>query len=302
MREVQDEEMPNHSEMIPIDAFDHLSVDRFRQDYWNEMRPVVIRDLSSSWPARSRWTIEYMRKRLGSFEVPLYKTGAYDPSAPVNAPYTTMLFSDYMDLFKAGTDLRIFLLNPLKLSPSMSDDFSTPSLGGGFIKSYPTLFFGARGSRVFLHYDIDMSHVFHTHFGGRKKVVLYSPDESALVYKIPFSVRSFMDNDPENADYERYPAMRYAKAYETTLTHGDTLFMPSGWWHHMRYVDSGFALSQRAVTQFWGKRMTATSNLFVVRPLETVLRRLGGNSWRQFKDNLAMRRGRRHVRRMEASN
>ena len=287
--------------MIPVDVFDHLGADRFRQVYWNELRPVVIRDLSVSWPARRCWNIEYMRKHLGSFEVPLYKTGDFDPTAPVNAPHTTMLFSDYLDLLESGTDLRIFLLNPLKYSPSISDDFSTPTLVGGFIKSYPTLFFGACGSRVFLHYDIDMSHVFHTHFGGRKKVVLYPPDESVHVYKIPFSVRSFMDNDPENVDYERYPAMRYAKAFETTLHHGDTLFLPSGWWHHMRYVDSGFALSQRALTQFWSKRVTATSNLFVVRPLETVLRRLGGDSWRQFKDNLAIRRGRRLSRRMETS-
>ena len=31
------------------------------------------------------------------------------------------------------------------------------------------------------------------------------------------------------------------------LDHGDTLFMPAGYWHHMEYLDSGFAMSLRAL-------------------------------------------------------
>ncbi len=44
-------------------------------------------------------------------------------------------------------------------------------------------------------------------------------------------------------DYERFPALRLAKGYELILDHGETLFMPAGYWHHMEYIDSGFAMS-----------------------------------------------------------
>lgn len=44
---------------------------------------------------------------------------------------------------------------------------------------------------------------------------------------------------------------------EVILEHGDTLFMPAGYWHHMEYLDSGFAMSLRAL------QPSITGNLLV---------------------------------------
>ncbi len=48
-------------------------------------------------------------------------------------------------------------------------------------------------------------------------------------------------------DYDQFPALKLAQGYEVILDHGDTLFMPAGYWHHMEYLDSGFAMSLRAL-------------------------------------------------------
>ena len=58
---------------------------------------------------------------------------------------------------------------------------------------------------------------------------------------------NYYDAEKSKIDYDAFPALRTAKGYEVILEHGDTLFMPGGYWHHMEYLDSGFAISLRAV-------------------------------------------------------
>ncbi len=48
-------------------------------------------------------------------------------------------------------------------------------------------------------------------------------------------------------DYEKFPALKLAEGFDFILEPGDTLFMPAGYWHHMEYLDSGFAMSLRAM-------------------------------------------------------
>jgi hypothetical protein len=85
-----------------------------------------------------------------------------------------MPFGEYVDLIqREPTDLRIFFFDPIKFAPKLLDDYIPPkSLMGGFLDKYPSMFFGGKGSVTFLHYDIDMPHIFHTHFNGRKHVLL----------------------------------------------------------------------------------------------------------------------------------
>jgi hypothetical protein len=41
------------------------------------------------------------------------------------------------------------------------------------------LFVGGRGSITHMHFDIDLSHIFHTQFGGKKRVLLFPFEEAA---------------------------------------------------------------------------------------------------------------------------
>lgn len=282
---------PTELQLESIDVLEHLDRHDFVTRYARPGVPVVVKDAASGWRATQAWTYDYMIDRIGDQEVPLYRTGEFHADKPVNAPHTTMKFRDYADLVRGeGTDLRIFLLNPFRLEPHLLQDFSPPEIAGKTMGRFPMLFFASAEARVFLHYDIDMSHVFHTQFGGRKKVCLFSPDYSVPLYQVPMSVRSFMDLDVESPDYQRFPALRYARGYTATLDHGDTLYIPPGWWHQMRYVDNGFGLSQRSINQSVVQQTKAASNLFLVKPLEGGLRRVGGERWAEFKDRWSVRR------------
>ena len=84
-------------------------------------------------------------------------------------------------------------------------------------------------------------------------------------------------------DYQKFPALKYAQGYEVILGHGDTLFMPAGYWHHMEYLDSGFAMSLRALqTSLLGK-LKGAWNLFGMRNIDTVMKKTMPGPWYNWK-------------------
>jgi len=81
--------------------------------------------------------------------------------------------------------------------------------------------------------------------------------------------------DPGNSklDTRQFPAVEKARGYEVILEHGDTLFMPAGYWHHMEYLDSGFAMSLRALQNSMGGKLKGAWNLFGMRHIDTLMKK-----------------------------
>ncbi|WP_431212562.1 cupin-like domain-containing protein [Puia sp. P3] len=155
----------------------------------------------------------------------------------------------------------------------------------GFVKRYPMLFVGGKGSVTHMHFDIDLSHIVHTQFVGRKRVLLFPFEEQHKLYRKPWEVLSFVnfenyfDENQNKLELEKYPALRLARGYEVILEHGDTLFMPAGYWHHMEYLDSGFAMSLRALqTSFTGK-LKGIWYLMGMRNIDTLMKRTAPEWW-----------------------
>lgn len=113
--------------LTPIDVVENISREDFYQNYLKPRRPVVIKGLTRNWPARDKWSLDYMKETVGDIVVPLYNSAKADPSAPINAASTEMRFSDYIDLIKREpTDLRIFLFDPIKHAPALLNDYVFP--------------------------------------------------------------------------------------------------------------------------------------------------------------------------------
>ena len=80
-----------------------------------------------------------------------------------------------------------------------------------------------------------------------------------------------------------FPAVKYAKGYEVILEHGDTLFMPAGYWHHMEYLDSGFAMSLRALQDSTVGKLKGAWNLFGMRSIDTLNEKNLPKIWYNYK-------------------
>jgi len=275
-----------------IDRVDAITKEDFVNNYLKTRKPLVIRNATQTWPALQKWTFEYLKEVVGDQIVPLYDSSKADPSKAINASAAEMKFGDYIDLIqKEPTDLRIFLFDPIKHAPALLEDYRSPTdLMGGFLDKYPNMFFGGAGSVTFLHYDIDLAHIFHTHFNGRKQIMLFEHKWKERLYSLPFATYALEDYDIENPDFSKYPALDGIEGQETILEHGDTLFMPTGFWHWMKYLDGSFSISLRAWDKSWGIKAKSLYNLTIQRNFDSYLKKKYKKRYMDWKEELAVKR------------
>jgi len=274
----------------------NISREDFIRDYLRPQKPVVIEHLIEDWPAFEKWDLDYIREIAGDREVPLYDDRPITSEFKFNEPHARMKMRDYVDLLKSKpTNYRIFLYHLMKEVPALQKDFKFPKMGLRFIKQLPMLFFGGENSKVFMHYDIDYANILHFHFHGKKRCILFPPSESKYLYKVPHALISREDIDFTNPDYNKFPALKEARGYETELEHGETLFMPEGYWHHMTYLTAGFSMSLRATPRTLTNFSKAVYNLVFMRHFDNYMRKLRGQKWIDYKNDQAMKITHNHI-------
>jgi len=275
----------------PVDVVEDISAEDFYQNYVKPRVPVVLKNYASSWEATEKWTPDFLSKKAGHHKVKLYGKWLDNSPTLIEMPAVKEVpFSEYLDLLLSNepSDLRIFIFNLFKLEPDLLKDFSFTPIMDGYLKDHPYLFFGCAGSDVRLHYDIDLSNVFITQFLGTKRFTLFDQDQSKYLYKFPFATHSAVDMG--NIDFDKYPALAYATGYQCELNHGETLFMPSGIWHYIQYIDGSFSLSLRTLSPSRLGQIQGAYNVLVVRKLDEFLNKFYKNSWSDFKLKKAIER------------
>ncbi len=274
-----------------VDVVSNISPEEFKVKYFDKQVPVVIRDLAKQWPAYNKWTWEYLKSVAGDKQIGIYNNVKSDAYTPINKADDYTSFGNYIDMISKGPAAwRIFLFNIFNHAPQLKEDFTWPEhLMKGFVKKFPMLFVGGQGSITHMHFDIDLSHIMHTQFIGRKRVLLFPHEEQHKLYRKPFEVLSLVDfsnyYDPEKSkvDVDKYPAVQSANGLEVVLEHGDTLFMPGGYWHHMEYLDSGFAMSLRALNSSVSGKLKGVWNLVGMRNIDTLMKRTMPIKWYDWK-------------------
>ena len=275
-----------------IDVVDDISPKDFKSKYFLPQKPVVIRNFAKQWPAYNKWNWDYFKEIVGNHTVGIYNNVKSDAYTPVNKADDYTTFGQYIDMIRSGPAAwRIFLFNIFNHAPQLTKDFSWPDeYMKGFVKRVPMLFTGGQGSITHIHFDIDLSHILHTQFMGRKRVLLFPYKEQHKLYRKPFEVLSiadfsnYYDAEKSKLDYDKFPAVKFARGYEVILNHGDTLFMPGGYWHHMEYLDSGFAMSLRALNSSFAGKLKGVWNITAMRGIDTVMKKTMPIKWYNWKE------------------
>lgn len=274
--------------LVEIPRVSGISKEAFKTNYLEPAKPVVITDMVDNWPAKEKWTLDYFKENYGHLMVPVFSAKGSKAGKGYMSPDAKMPLREYISTIQEGpTDLRLFLYNIMNDAPELHRDYTVHTIMDGFFKEFPFTFFGGAGSKVAMHYDIDLSHVFLTQFDGRKRVVLFSPEQSKHLYHLPFTVASYIDVD--NPDFEKFPALSKVSGYETILERGDTIFIPSGYWHYIIYLDAGFSMNQRANNSMI-KKVQGAFNIATHFIVDKGMNRLFGERWKEIKEEIAERR------------
>ncbi|RAJ26892.1 cupin-like domain-containing protein [Pedobacter cryoconitis] len=91
----------------------------------------------------------------------------------------------------------------------------------------------------------DCTHNMLAHVSGRKKMILFSPDQSDSLYPVP-AFNTFQPcsvRDVKHVDLSLFPAFAKARAIEVTLEPGELLVIPAFWFHCVYALDDVFSIS-----------------------------------------------------------
>ncbi len=282
----------------PVKSVSGISTKEFLVNYFKPKIPIIIKDfVDSDSPALKKWDFDFFRDIAGDQIVQVYGREEETISMAASKPVTQMKFGEYLDLIEQGNNhYRLFLFNILKEKPELMDDIHYRDITDGkVLKWLPFMFFGGEGSATRNHFDIDMSHVIKTQYYGTKRIWLYPPSATPFFYKPPLNFHSLAN--PRESTIDQYPGLEYLEGYEAIIHPGDTLLMPSGWWHYVQYETGGFSVSIRALGN-WMDRIKGMRNILIYKNIDDLLRKTFKDKWFNYKVEVAHKRAQEAIKKI----
>ncbi len=220
----------------------------FEERFLVPQRPVIISGAMEGWPARERWTNDYLTEKVGARTVHPWKPN----QTPCDAP--PMNLAEYIRLLAAAaiSDGQLYAaLLPISTTlPELWPDVRFPPFVDEDKYRQVNFWFGPGNNVTPLHYDA--ANNFLAQIRGRKQVILCPPREIARLYPFPFSYAAnpyspaanhMSQVDVLSPDLTRFPAWAHADRTLLELGPGDMLFIPVYWWHAVYGIDQNMSIN-----------------------------------------------------------
>ncbi|KAM1365809.1 hypothetical protein ACFX13_044784 [Malus domestica] len=231
-----------------------LNLEDFSCDY-DGKKPVLLTGLADAWPARHTWTFDQLLQKYGDTAFKISQRSARKVS---------MKFKDYVSYLKIQHDedpLYIFDHKFGEVAPALLKDYCVPCLfqedffdvlDGDKQPPFRWLIIGPQRSGASWHVDPALTSAWNTLLVGRKRWALYPPgrvplgvtvhvneEDGDVNIETPSSLQWWLDFYPLLADKD--------KPIECTQLPGETIFVPSGWWHCVLNLEPSIAVTQNFV-------------------------------------------------------
>jgi ribosomal protein L16 Arg81 hydroxylase len=231
-----------------VERRSNLPREEFLERYYAANHPVVVTGMMDNWKARTLWTAEYFTSTCGGETIEVMAGRDADARYEINseAHKTTMLFSEYIERITregAGNDCYLVANNNLLRRKSMRrllgdiemfPEYLDPEQADGGV----FFWFGPAATVTPLHHDT--MNVLLAQVSGRKRVTLIPSWQIQHVYN---DIGVYSEVDCEDPDCAKFPAFESAQVRNLVLEPGEALFIPVGWWHHVRALDLSVSVS-----------------------------------------------------------
>ncbi|KAI5628537.1 tRNA wybutosine-synthesizing protein 5 [Silurus asotus] len=233
-------------ERVEVSVFTDVDKELFMKEIYPLRKPVVLKGVSLG-PCVEKWTVDYLAGKGGDREVKVHVSSVPQMDfLHKNFIYRTLPFDKFVQRAAAEGEHEEFFISkePADLKkqfPDLAQDFHIPPFFD------PEQFFSSvfrissTGLQLWTHYDV-MDNLL-AQVTGRKRVVLYSPQDALHLY---LSGDKSEVLDVDSPDLERYPDFVNARRHECVLEPGDVLFIPALWFHNTLALQFGIG-----VNVFW---------------------------------------------------
>jgi hypothetical protein len=220
--------------VMPIPQVENSTPEDLRTAIVNRDGPKIFCGLADGWPARRVWNPAQLMRHHGDKQV----------TALMNLPSGGVLFPKDQKAYERTLPFGEFLTAMLTTDPSKPcylaykradelfppADYDFTSLTG--TEGTDTrVWIGSAGTRSMLHSDLKDN--LFCQIWGQKHFVLIPWQQSRCAYPFPDNLVN-SQIDIADVDLVRFPRLRKATVYTSTVLPGDILYMPRGTWHDVR--------------------------------------------------------------------
>jgi Cupin-like domain len=228
----------------------------FYEEYVRPGRPVILTGLVDRWPGQRLWSPAYFREVYGDVRVSVAATqrdGNLVLDLEHGLNFGEMTMADYVAAMQDTASEGPYVVAEIRRFPEQfRRELVVPEYCGGAHWLRSKLWFGSKGTTTQMHRGAPEN--LYSVVRGQKRFVMFPPADTRRLY--PHSIFSKLPNfspvDPDVPDFARFPRLRDAQPWVAGLHDGDTLFIPTFWWHHVRTLEPTIA-----VNFWWSSGLTA---------------------------------------------
>jgi Family of unknown function (DUF6065)/Cupin-like domain len=238
----------HHRELSPtgrkIERRVNLSQEEFLERYYAANRPVILVGEMAEWPAVSRWTPSYLREAIGStvIEYQGERTKSTRFEMYKDDHRREMPFAHFIDQITSaeGNDSYLTAYNSARNVDAFSvlhrdlgflDKFLSPDVS----EPHGMMWIGPAGTVTSLHHDLTNN--FIAQLVGRKRLKVVPAADIGKLYNHQHVFSEIHDLEDPALDRSQFPLLADARIYDVTLSPGEIIFIPLGWWHQVKSLD-----------------------------------------------------------------